>query len=81
MQLLSGKTVVITGGATGIGRAIAIKMAHHGANVVINYLGPVQDDHVSSLAAEIEAISQSREGETAHDGPNVRENIPDGGFS
>lgn len=80
LKLLSGKTVAITGGATGIGRAIAIKMAQHGANVAINYLGPVQDDDVSSLAAEIEAISQLRESEGADDGPNVREDLPGGKY-
>jgi 3-oxoacyl-[acyl-carrier protein] reductase len=34
---LEGRTVLITGGATGIGKAIALKFASHGANIVINY--------------------------------------------
>ena len=34
---LEGKTALITGAATGIGRAIAIRFAQEGANVVINY--------------------------------------------
>jgi L-rhamnose 1-dehydrogenase len=38
-QLLSGKTMAITGGATGIGRAIALGYLTHGANVAINHLG------------------------------------------
>jgi 3-oxoacyl-[acyl-carrier protein] reductase len=34
---LEGKTALITGGATGIGRAVALKLAQGGANIVINY--------------------------------------------
>lgn len=33
MDLLKGKTVLITGAARGIGRAIALKCADHGANI------------------------------------------------
>jgi 3-oxoacyl-[acyl-carrier protein] reductase len=38
MKLLEGKTAVITGAARGIGKAIAIKLAEHGANVAITDL-------------------------------------------
>lgn len=60
-QLLIGKNVAITGGATGIGRAIALKMALHGANISINFLGTAKDEisQVESLAREIEAIRPS----------------------
>ncbi len=34
---LKNKTVLITGGATGIGRAIALRLAREGANIAINY--------------------------------------------
>jgi 3-oxoacyl-[acyl-carrier protein] reductase len=37
MELLEGKTAIITGASRGIGRAIAIKFAEHGAFVGINY--------------------------------------------
>ncbi len=37
MKLLEGKTVVVTGASTGIGRAIAIGAAQHGADVAINF--------------------------------------------
>ena len=34
---LSGKSALVTGGSRGIGRAIALALAAHGANVAINY--------------------------------------------
>lgn len=34
---VQGKTVLVTGGATGIGKAVAIKLANKGANIAINY--------------------------------------------
>lgn len=38
-QLLQGKTMAITGGVTGIGRAIALGYLQHGANVAVNHYG------------------------------------------
>lgn len=40
---LSGKTAIVTGSATGIGRAIAEKLAEEGASVVIDYIAIVAD--------------------------------------
>jgi len=37
--MLKGKTAVITGASTGIGKEIALQMAEHGANVAIIYIG------------------------------------------
>lgn len=34
---LEGKTAIVTGGATGIGRAVCLSLAREGANVVVNY--------------------------------------------
>ena len=36
-DVLRGKTAVITGSGRGIGRAIALELAGHGANVAVNY--------------------------------------------
>jgi len=37
MKLLEGKSVIVTGGSRGIGRAIAVEAARHGASVLVNY--------------------------------------------
>ncbi len=37
MKVLEGKTAVVTGASRGIGKAIAVKLAELGANLVINY--------------------------------------------
>ncbi len=39
MENLRGQTALVTGGSRGIGRAIAVKLAQEGANIVINYQG------------------------------------------
>jgi L-rhamnose 1-dehydrogenase len=56
VKLLEGKTVLVTGGSTGIGRAAAIGAAQHGANVAINYAS--SDDKAASCVAEIEALGE-----------------------
>jgi glucose 1-dehydrogenase len=38
MPGLTGKNVLVTGGSSGIGQAMAVRFAEHGANVAINYL-------------------------------------------
>jgi len=39
-MVLSGKVALITGSARGIGKAIALELAHHGANIVVNDILP-----------------------------------------
>ncbi len=42
MKGLEGKTAVVTGGSSGIGQAIAIRLGHEGVNVAVNYLGRME---------------------------------------
>ncbi|UQC88805.1 catalytic activity [Colletotrichum lupini] len=56
-RLLKGKTACITGGTTGIGRAITLEYLRHGANVAVNHLGlPSDEKHRLSLIEEAEKI-------------------------
>src|SRR5689334_17932667 len=45
MPGLKGKNVLVTGGTSGIGQAIAVRFAEHGANVAINYLRTPDEAH------------------------------------
>ncbi len=53
-QFLAEKVALITGGSRGIGRAIALKLAAHGANIVINYARKTAA--AETTVAEIEAL-------------------------
>ena len=53
MQLLKGKTALITGASKGIGKAIAERFAEHGANVAFTYLSSVEKGE--ALEKELES--------------------------
>ncbi len=52
MKLLEGKIAIVTGAARGIGEAIAVKLAEHGANIAFTY--------VSDSSAERAAVLESK---------------------
>ncbi len=53
---LSGKTALVTGSSTGIGRAIALGFARNGADVAVNYRS--SSEAAGEVAAEIAALGR-----------------------
>jgi glucose 1-dehydrogenase len=53
MRGLKGKNVLVTGGSSGIGQAIAVRFAQHGANIAINYL--TTPDEAAETEAQVQA--------------------------
>jgi glucose 1-dehydrogenase len=53
MKRLEGKVAVVTGSGRGIGRAIALRFAREGADVVINYARSADEAH--EVLAQVEA--------------------------
>jgi enoyl-[acyl-carrier protein] reductase III len=53
---LAGRTALITGGARGIGRATAKKLAAAGADIIVNYYN--SHDEAQTLVTEIEAMGR-----------------------
>ncbi|HEX2035682.1 MAG TPA: glucose 1-dehydrogenase, partial [Chloroflexota bacterium] len=53
---LADKVALVTGSAQGLGRAIALRFAREGADVVVNYIGA--PDQAQDVVAEIEAAGR-----------------------
>ena len=60
MQLLKGKTAIITGASRGIGHGIALAFAKQGANVAFTYLS--SDEKARALEAELAAFGVKAKG-------------------
>ena len=56
MKLLEGKTAIVTGAARGIGEAIALKFAEHGANVAITYVSDSSAEKAATLEEKLKAL-------------------------
>lgn len=62
MSLLAGRTAIVTGAGRGLGRAHALMLAQHGANVLVNDLGSsasgegIDQTPAQEVVAEIEKL-------------------------
>lgn len=56
MKLLENKTAIITGAARGIGEAIAVKLAEHGANIAFSYVSERSTEKAAALVATLEGL-------------------------
>ncbi|WP_400163407.1 3-oxoacyl-[acyl-carrier-protein] reductase [Brevibacillus sp. TJ4] len=54
--MLAGKTALVTGASRGIGRAIALKLAEAGANIVVNYAG--SEKAASETVEQVKALGR-----------------------
>jgi NAD(P)-dependent dehydrogenase (short-subunit alcohol dehydrogenase family) len=55
---LTGRMAVITGGDSGIGRAVAIAYAREGADILISYLNEKEDMDARETARHVEAAGR-----------------------
>ena len=57
-QAMRERCAIVTGGATGIGRAIALEFARHGVNVAFNYFPSEGSDELADADATAREIAQ-----------------------
>jgi 3-oxoacyl-[acyl-carrier protein] reductase len=56
MKLLEGKTAIVTGAARGIGEAIALKFAEHGAHVAFTYVSDSSAEKAGAVEEKLKAF-------------------------
>ena len=56
MKLLEGKTAIVTGAARGIGEAIAIKFAEHGATVAFTYVSDSSAEKANAVEKKLKDL-------------------------
>jgi 3-oxoacyl-[acyl-carrier protein] reductase len=61
MKLLEGKVAIITGAARGIGEAIALKFAEHGAHVIITYVSDGSNEKAEALVQKLISLGVKAE--------------------
>ena len=62
MKLLEGKVAIVTGAARGIGEAIAIKFAEHGAHVAFTYVSDSSAEKAAALETNLQAMGVKAKG-------------------
>src|SRR3712207_4327794 len=55
---LTGRVAIITGGDSGIGRAVAIAYAREGADILVSYLNEQEDEDARETARHVEAAGR-----------------------
>jgi 3-oxoacyl-[acyl-carrier protein] reductase len=56
MKLLEGKVAIVTGAARGIGEAIALKFAEHGAHIAFTYISEGSKEKAAALELNLSAL-------------------------
>jgi 3-oxoacyl-[acyl-carrier protein] reductase len=56
MKLLDGKVAIVTGAARGIGEAVAIKFAEHGAHIAFTYVSDSSAERARTLEAKLQGM-------------------------
>ncbi|QEC41610.1 3-oxoacyl-[acyl-carrier-protein] reductase [Pseudobacter ginsenosidimutans] len=56
MKLLDNKVAIVTGAARGIGEAIAVKLAEHGASIAFTYVSDSSADKAAALQQKLESL-------------------------
>lgn len=56
MKLLENKVAIVTGAARGIGEAVALKFAEHGANIAFTYVSESSADRATALEEKMKAM-------------------------
>ena len=56
MKLLEGKVAIVTGAARGIGEAIALKFAEHGATIAFTYISDSSAEKAAALEAKLQGM-------------------------